>query len=70
MVWYQEVHVAIMIEIAKHNIIRKMPGGKRRAKRRLEVSFSIPQQNADRLTSRVGNDDVQLAIMIEIRHGD
>ena len=65
-----QVKIAIAIEIAHRNVIRKRSGRAGCPRRWAEVSPAIAEEHGKGLAGSVGDEEVQLAVMIYIRDGD
>src|SRR5271157_316928 len=65
-----QVKIAIAIEIAQRNVIRKRSGRTGCRRGRTEVPLAIAEEHRHGLAGSVGDEEVQLAVMIYIGDGD
>jgi hypothetical protein len=67
---HDEIEVAVTVEIGYRNVVRRRAAGKRRTGHRREVIFAVAEKHGKGAVRKVGDDQVGVAIMIEVGDGD
>src|SRR6266700_6507588 len=65
-----QVRVAVAVHIGYGHVVGKMPGGERRALRRMKCARAITKQHSDRAVVGIGDEDIGIAIMVDVGDGD
>src|SRR5262249_8357806 len=70
MVGKREVERSVAVEIAYRDVVRILPRGKRRSRRRRKAALAIAEEHRHVAAAAIRDDEVRLAVAVDVRDGD